>query len=301
MIDVKDLEAFLAIIDGGSISKAAEDLGVTQPALSLKLKKMESVLGVPLFQRTSRNVIPLDAARVIEGKVRDIMGRMDMLHEALAESLVDLRGQVRVGSMMGWFETIFVPTIRDLREGAPNIRLRLHVGESQELVQMVSQGQLDIAIVADPFERADGVASQFLLDEELVLVGRNLPTGSAKDRQKALLARPWVTLHYPDSLVEIFWRASFNANFPWENVSTPVVADNIVSIHAIVAAIPESVAILPAQIIDRPDWQRELQTSESIKHKNGLHLIWRAHGLELKRYQVVRDTILKQIERYKSE
>ena len=59
MIDVKDLEAFLAIVDGGSISHAAHELGLTQPAISLKLKKIESELGVKLFQRTPRSMVPL--------------------------------------------------------------------------------------------------------------------------------------------------------------------------------------------------------------------------------------------------
>lgn len=300
MIDIKDLESFLAIFDSGSISKAADNLGITQPALSLKLKKMESMLGVQLFQRTSRNVIPLDAARIIEGKVRDIIGRLDILHESLAESLVELRGQVKIGSMMGWFETLLVPAVKDLHSDAPNIRLCFSIADSRPLVQMVALGQLDFALVADPFERVDGIVAKHLLDEELVLVGRQLPTGSQKERQKALLARPWIVMHYPDSLVEIFWRESFcGAEFPWENVSTPVIVDNIMSMHAIIDSVPNSVAVMPAQVTTRPEWSRELQVSEPVIHQNGLYLISRAHGLELRRYEVVKDAILKQVEGYK--
>ena len=83
MIDIKDLETFIAILDSGSISRAAESIGLTQPALSLKLKKMEQELGVPLFQRTPRSVIPLESARIIEPNARDLLNRLDGLRESL--------------------------------------------------------------------------------------------------------------------------------------------------------------------------------------------------------------------------
>lgn len=299
MIDIKDLEAFVAILDSGSISKAANDLGLTQPALSLKLKKIEAELGVKLFQRTSRNVVPLDSSRIIEAKVRDIIGKLDVLKESLAESLKELRGQVRIGCVMGWFDTLVVPTVNQVRDEAPLLRLRLHVDNTAQLISMVAHGQLDFAIVAQPFEHAEGVKAQQLLDEELVLVGKNLPKKmSQRERQRMLLSRPWIVLTYPDPLVEKYWQEQFGASFPWESVSVPVVLDHILALPSVVRSVPDAVAVLPSQIVSSADLEEELEIAEAVPHRNGLFLIWRADGLELRRYQVVKQAILEQVQKY---
>lgn len=294
MIDIKDLEAFIAILDSGSISKAASDLGLTQPALSLKLKKIETELGVKLFQRTSRNVLALESAKTIEAKVRDIIAKLDVLKESLAESLADVRGNVRVGCVMGWFDSLLVPALSQLSRQAPLVRMRLHVDQTANLVQMVAQGALDFAIVAQPFEKTDGVNAQHLIDEELVLVGRNLPTGTQRERARALLARPWIILAHPDPLVEKYFQEQFSQKFPWEIVQVPVILDHIRALPAVVRSIPDALAVLPSQVFVNKDSLGGLELGPAVQHQNGVYLIWRADGLELRRFQIVRDVLASQ-------
>lgn len=299
MIDIKDLQAFVAILDSGSISKAASDLGLTQPALSLKLKKIETELGVKLFQRTSRNVIPLESSRMIEAKVRDIIGKLDVLKESLADSLSELKGTVRVGCVMGWFDALLVPSLARVNREAPNVRMRLHVDQIPNLFYMVSHGALDLAIVAQPFENVEGIHAQHLIDEKLVLVGRNLPKGGTiREKQRILLSRPWIILTHPDPLVDKYWREVFGQNFPWESVSVPVVLDHIRALPSVLRSLPDAVAVLPAQIFDDPTIQGDLEIGDAVEHQNGLYLISRADGLELKRFRVVREAVLAQVKKF---
>jgi DNA-binding transcriptional LysR family regulator len=294
MIDIRDLEAFLAILESGSISRAAEEIGLTQPALSLKLKKMEQELGVTLFQRTPRSVVPLDAAKLIAPRARDILAKLDGVKESLSASISELRGQVRVGCLTGWFEAILVPCIGPVSKAAPNIRMRLHVNQTADLIHAVAHGRLDMAIVAQPFEKTDDLEIHKLLDEELVLVGNNfLKNASKEQRKRDLLSRPWVTMTVPDPLVDKWWRVQFDGqNFPWEEAYVPVSTDHITSIPSAMRALPNSVSVIPRQVVLRHS--DHLEVAESIHGHNELFLIWRQNGMELRRYQLVREKIIEQ-------
>jgi DNA-binding transcriptional LysR family regulator len=302
MIDIKDLEAFLAILDSGSISRAAEEIGLTQPALSLKLKKMEQELGVPLFQRTPRSVIPLEAAKLMAPRARDIISQLDGVRESLSSSIRDLRGQVRIGCLTGWFDPLLMKVVAPVAEVAPNVRLRLHVDQTENLLHMVSHGRLDMAIVAQPFERSEDVSMEHLLDEELVLVGRSLPEWkSIQEKRLDLLKRPWVSMKVPDPLIDKWWRQKFEGeNFPWEEVTVPCSTDHITAIPKVMRCIPNSVGVVPRQVVASPHASEGLQLVESIPEDNGLFLIWRASGLELRRYQLVREKIIEQAKAYQS-
>jgi DNA-binding transcriptional LysR family regulator len=294
MIDIRDLEAFLAILDSGSISKAAEELGLTQPALSLKLKKMETQMGVKLFQRTPRNMVPLDAARSIEPKVREVVMKFEGLPEALVSNMRELRGQVRVGCLMGWFQTLMVPGLTSVHTEAPGIRLRLHVDDTERLVHMVNHGRLDFAVVAQPFERPEGMAVEHLFDEDLVLFGRDLPRHENDvQRRKALLDRPWVTMAIPDPLVEKYWREQFGGRaFPWERVVIPATTDHITSLPRVVTALGNAVAVAPRQIVLKPFEKGHVQIAEAVAHRNGVFLAWREDSMGLQRHLLVKEAIL---------
>lgn len=294
MIDIRDLEAFLAIVDSGSISKAAEDLGLTQPALSLKLKKMESQLGVRLFQRTPRNMVPLDTALSLEPKVREVVMKFDGLRDALVSTMKELKGQVRVGCLMGWFQSLLIPSVARVHAQAPGIRLRLHVDDTEKLVHMLAHGQLEFAIVAQPFENAEGFATEHLFDEDLVLFGKDLPKhANESEMRKALLARPWVTMSIPDPMVDKYWREQFKGRpFPWDLVSIPVTTDHITSLPRVVTSLEGAVAVAPRQIVLKPAEKKHLQIAKAVPHRNGVFLLWRQDSATLQRHLCVKEAIL---------
>ncbi|NBW81329.1 LysR family transcriptional regulator [bacterium] len=295
MIDVKDLEAFLAIVDGGSISHAANGLGLTQPAISLKLKKIESELGVKLFQRTPRSMVPLPTAEVIVPQVREILNRFDGIKESLTEEIKALDGTVRIGCLMGWFDSLFLPAFAGVNQKTPNLQLKLHVDQTANLLHMVTHGQLDLAVVAQPFEHNEGVYAEKLLDEELVLFGKALPkSGSKMERKQALLSRPWVTMNIPDSIVDIFWNELFDGeDFPWTKVQVAACLDHIIAIPKVVMSIENALCVIPKQIVNHIQIPNGFAVESASMQKNGLYLIARSGCLELKRFSIVADELRK--------
>jgi len=295
MIDVKDLEAFLAIVDGGSISHAANGLRLTQPAISLKLKKIESELGVKLFQRTPRSMVPLPTAESIVPQVREILNRFDGIKETLTTEVSSIAGAVRIGCLMGWFESLFLPAFSGIHQKAPHIQLRLHVDQTSNLLHMVTHGQLDLAIVAQPFEHTEGVHAEKLIDEELVLFGKSLPKMTNKEeRKRALLSRPWVTMTTPDSIVNTFWSELFgNEPFPWHSVQIAACLDHIIAIPKVVMSLENALCVVPRQIVTQDGFQNGFEAESASMQKNGLYLIARSGCLELKRYSIVADEVKK--------
>lgn len=293
MIDVKDLEAFLAIVDGGSISHAANNLGLTQPAISLKLKKIESELGVKLFQRTPRSMVPLPTAEGIVPQVREILNRFDGIKETLTTEVSSLEGAVRIGCLMGWFDSLFLPAFANVYQKTPRLQIKLHVDQTDNLLHMVTHGQLDLAIVAQPFEHTEGVHAEKLLDEELVLFGRALPkTSNKEERKKQLLSRPWVTMRIPDSIVDTFWNASFNGeSFPWPQAQVAACLDHIIAIPKVVMSIDNALCIVPRQIVSPPSLTAGFEIERASMQTNGLYLIARSGCLDLKRFAIVAEEI----------
>lgn len=289
MIDLKDLEAFLAIVDSGSISHAAHQLGLTQPAISLKLKKIENELGVKLFQRTPRSMVPLPTALGIVPKIREILNKFDGIKETLTDEISSLEGTVRIGCLMGWFDSIVLPAFASIHKNSPRIQLKLHVDQTDNLVHMVTHGQLDLAIVAQPFESSEGITAEKLIDEELVLFGKNLPkTNDPSQRKRALLNRPWVTMSIPDSIVDTFWKELFNGEaFPWQTVHIVACLDHILAIPKVVTSIENALCVVPQQIVTSHFQQNGYESERASVQRNGLYIIARTGCLELQRFLLV--------------
>lgn len=293
MIDLKDLEAFLAIVDSGSISHAAQDLRLTQPAISLKLKKIETELGVKLFQRTPRSMVPLPTALGIVPRVREILLRFEGIRESLSDEIRSLEGPVRIGCLMGWFDTLLLPAFASIHQIAPKIQLKFQVDQTNDLIHLVSHGQLDLAIVAHPFEQSEGIVAEKIMDEELVLFGQRLPKDKNKAEKKMnLLNRPWVTMGMPDSIVDTFWSELFDgATFPWRQVQVAACIDHILAIPKIVTSIENALCIVPRQIILDFEGKNGFEIERASRMKNGLYLVSRNGSLELQRYAVVANHI----------
>jgi DNA-binding transcriptional LysR family regulator len=158
---------------------------------------------------------------------------------------------------------------------------------------MVTHGQLDIAIVAQPFEHSEGIHAEKLIDEELILFGKKLPKNMEKaERKRALLNRPWVTMSIPDSIVNTFWKESFDGEaFPWNEVQVVACLDHILAIPKVVTTVENSLCIVPQQIVANHQGYAGYEFERASRQKNGLYLIARAGCLELKRFALVAEEI----------
>src|SRR3954470_66807 len=98
-MDTRQLAAFCAVVERASFSQAAEQLGVTQPAVSLQIRSLEKRLGVQLLDRSGRRVEPTEAGRrLYRGALRLLAQEEQILDEVAAEGEGDLQGTLTIGA-----------------------------------------------------------------------------------------------------------------------------------------------------------------------------------------------------------
>jgi DNA-binding transcriptional LysR family regulator len=144
MIDRYLLRYFLAVIDCGSFSKAAKQLSVAQPTLSVGIGKLERLLGASLFQRTSKRVQITDAGSRLAAHARRIENEFNLAEAAV----VDTRPAraLRLGVISTYPMSEIADTIKAVKRSAAVERLEIIPGNERELLQRLSRGQVDAAL-----------------------------------------------------------------------------------------------------------------------------------------------------------
>ena len=141
---------FQTVAETGSISGAAEKLYLTQSALSQAIKQLESQLQVRLFSRTSRGVRLTTEGQLLYDYVRQAMGLLQSGEEKLALSRSLLLGQLSIGANDTITRTYLLPRLEAFHKAYPAIRLKILNGTSQMVLDMLSEGQVDVAFASQP-------------------------------------------------------------------------------------------------------------------------------------------------------
>jgi DNA-binding transcriptional LysR family regulator len=144
MVDRYLLRYFLAVIDCGSFSKAAKQLNVAQPSLSVGIGKLERLLGAPLFQRTSKRVHITDAGSRLAAHARRIENEFNLAQAAVA-NLRPARS-LRLGVISTFPISHIADTFKAAKRSADAERLQILTGNERELLQRLGRGQLDAAL-----------------------------------------------------------------------------------------------------------------------------------------------------------
>lgn len=145
---LRQLEYFLAVHERLNFREAAEDCLVTQPALSGQLQQLEERLGVMLFERDRRKVLPTAAGRRLVERARRILQAVDELVEEAHTFGPPLSGELRLGVIPTIGPYLLPRILEPLRELHPDLRLYLREGKTHELVERLHAGDLDVLLLA---------------------------------------------------------------------------------------------------------------------------------------------------------
>lgn len=175
-MDLKQLRNFVGIVDCGSVTKAAKQLFIAQPALSQQLAKLEEEVGVSLLVRSTRGVTPTENGLALYHHARLMLRQMDQALSIVRKESGHIRGMVSIGLSPSTLGPLGLPLVQTIRSKYPNILLNVVEGLSGHLCQMLRRQQLDLAILFSNELMGADFNADALLDEELFLV---LPAGSS--------------------------------------------------------------------------------------------------------------------------
>ena len=180
---IRQLESLVAVADHKSFRRAADSLGISQPALSLQVQGAETTLGVQVFERDRRSVLITPAGEDIVGRARQALDAVDAVADAARRRGEPLVGPLRLGvipTVAPYWLPALLPAVR---KKFPRLELILREEQTSRLLAMLNAGQLDIAFVALPVP-GDLTAAQ-LVREDFVLAA---PRGAAITKRRGKLA-----------------------------------------------------------------------------------------------------------------
>lgn len=147
-VSIAQLEAFYWVAELGSVHRAAAHLNVTQPTLSLRLRKLEAELAAPVLERHGRGVRVSRAGHVFLAKVKPVLDAYGRLNKADAPAVV--AGRIRIGLAEGFAVACLRHLVPALARQYPLLRPEWTVTTSSALEQELLQGNVDLAVLVDP-------------------------------------------------------------------------------------------------------------------------------------------------------
>jgi LysR family hydrogen peroxide-inducible transcriptional activator len=163
-MNLRDLRYVLAVAEHGHFGRAAEACGVSQPTLSVQLRKLEELLGVALFERASKTVMPTAACERLIGHVRGAVAEADAITE-VARSLRDpLAGRFRLGIIPTLAPYLLPLVFAPLRAALPALDVEPWEDQTAALLERLRAHELDAALLATE-EDAPDLASRPLFAE----------------------------------------------------------------------------------------------------------------------------------------
>ncbi|HEY7523476.1 MAG TPA: LysR family transcriptional regulator [Candidatus Limnocylindrales bacterium] len=162
------VEGFLEVARQGNLSRAAEGLFVTQPALTARLQSLEAELGAELFRRTRRGMELTDAGRAFLPYAERAVTALREGGELVGELGRGIGGELVIGAAPGVGTYVLPGILVRFAAANPNVRLVVRTGHSEEVLAMTLRNEVDVGLVREL--RHPLVESRPLYDDELVLV-----------------------------------------------------------------------------------------------------------------------------------
>ncbi|MBI4937159.1 MAG: LysR family transcriptional regulator [Nitrosomonadales bacterium] len=171
LTSLKQLRYLIAISDQLNFTRAAESCFVTQSTLSAGLKELEDLLGARLVERDRQTVLMTPAGIEVARRARVILAAIDDMAEVAAGSRAPMTGLLRLGAIPTIAPFVLPPCLSLLRGRYPSLQLALREDLTANLLSRLEDGQLDVALIALPYETGNLMVEP-LFDDDLWIVGR---------------------------------------------------------------------------------------------------------------------------------
>jgi DNA-binding transcriptional LysR family regulator len=169
---LRQLEIFLAVYDLGSIKAAAEALHLTQPTVSMQLKKLADAVGLPLYDRVGRGREFTDAGRALATTAREVLDSFERLDMELSELRGARAGTLRIAVVTT--SKYFIPhLLGSFCEQYPLIDVQFRVGNREQIIERLRNGMDDFYVFSHAPEDADIVATDFLANPLVAIAPAN--------------------------------------------------------------------------------------------------------------------------------
>lgn len=297
-MNTRDLQAFVAVVENGSMVRAAERLFLTQPGLTRRVQNLEAMLGIELLDRQSKPLKPTAAGSDVYGLARAVLRAVDDLL-AVASPDSEPAGEFRIGVPPFLSELALEQPIDRLRAAFPNLTLRVTAGWSPGLLEGIEKAKTDAAVVLLPegVPLPEGLTSTLLAYKPTVVVApRSFSLPDKPVSLADLAAYPWVLNQDGCGMRSALSRALSAAGLPF-NVAVEAFGSEL-QLSLVARAL--GVGLAAPEVLARSPHRNALQIVDVPEFNSGLS-VWLVHGVLpgrlVRPVAVMRDALIETLER----
>lgn len=180
-MELHQLRYFCAIVRTGSFTRAAEQLGITQPTLSQQIRSLEKQIGNPLFERLGRSIRLTSYGEVLSQRAVAILQQVAEAQSTMTELQHGVQGRLRVGVIPTVMPYLIAPQIGDFMARFPQVDVQFAEYTTRRLLEQLQSGDIDLAISGLPVRNPDIVCSQLFREPLLLAVAQDHALARSKE------------------------------------------------------------------------------------------------------------------------
>ena len=217
--DLRHVRAFLVLARAGSFTRAAAELNMAQPTLTVQIQQLESAVGVKLFDRNKRHVALTQAGRDLLVPLERILLDVEAIAANTEELLAHRRGLVTVAALPSVAAGLLPRAIKKLAEEYPGITVRVHDGVAVTVAAMVKSGQVDFGISSQTYGDRELTSQVLMMDRLCAVVARTHPLAKKRSMSLHELSKHPLILMVKDSSSRQIVDLAFNREGLVSNVA----------------------------------------------------------------------------------
>ncbi len=201
----RQLEIFERVANSEHVTKASEQLLLSQSAVSMAIAEMERFAGAPLFERRGRRLLLNDRGRQILPDVHEVLRKVGMIERFLNESVDEPLGVLNVGASTTIGNYLLPLIIGEFTRHYPWAKALLHVGNTRQIEVAVENGECDLGLIEGPSHLPSLTPAPWREDELVVIAGPAHPLTQAKKVSLPMLENaPWIMREKGSGTREVF-------------------------------------------------------------------------------------------------
>ena len=205
----KDWHFFIAIAEEGNVTKAANRLYISQPALSYRLQQLEKQFNKPLFIRTSRGVTLTETGELYYHYALDMLHRKREFENTLSNYSDEITGTLRLGVSSIYANYMLPDILSGFTRAYPKVKLKVYTGISSKIAQLFQSNEVEVAIIRGP-QSIDGESLLIHTDRIGLVTNTSLP--SKPMPREDILTLPFIryaTAHDLYTIIDKWWKQHY--------------------------------------------------------------------------------------------
>lgn len=215
MVNFEWYRTFVAIYQQGNLTKAALELSISQPNVSVHLAALEQYVGGKLFDRIPRKMVPTELGKQLYTQIVESVENLTNIETSFKKKNIKNQLKIRLGSPSEFFYTQLSPKLKNITS-----QLNVSFGKADDLVKLLIDGELDIVVASQKRIEQKNIIYEPILKENFIIIGnkeieldyfnKNLIKNNYDKIEEWLIDQQWYAYSNDLAFIRRFWLQNFN-------------------------------------------------------------------------------------------